>query len=376
MLTLPMESTRNYDVPRVLTPELEKKLLRVFCFLRQHDRKNKIFKKKAEIRALRGKTSMVLAEQVALVKELEDLSSPLGTPEIEDNLSVNRQLAELAEEVKELQKGIAFKDGETGGGISTGDLHSLMKSMGVNMSKVTQGLVCNIDAEQYSRNCLSCLQSELQWMIWEVDEDLDGIVTWEEFKASCARCLADKHNLEPNQLFHLVQFLMCDADNSQSVSVAELTDELRKLSGTDYILSKILHEFGSDTDEEQAHKFSLADYLKVIVMGAGIVSRAFVQAYQQAVHNAKTGNTAAMTAKSVVKKSGMPREQALEILNFPTTGKPSSEEILRQYTRYFEVNDPAKGGSFYLQSKIFRAKEALEKDMASEQSENAEKPSQ
>ncbi|KAJ0391472.1 hypothetical protein P43SY_004008 [Pythium insidiosum] len=101
---------------------------------------------------------------------------------------------------------------------------------------------------------------------------------------------------------------------------------------------------------------------QVIVMGAGIVSRAFVQAYQQAVHNAKTGNTAAMTAKTAIKrKNVMPRTQALEILNFPTSATPSAEEVQKQFQRYFEANDPAKGGSFYLQSKIFRAKEALER---------------
>ncbi|TMW69500.1 hypothetical protein Poli38472_001656 [Pythium oligandrum] len=98
-----------------------------------------------------------------------------------------------------------------------------------------------------------------------------------------------------------------------------------------------------------------------VVMGAGIVSRAFVQAYQQAVHNAKTGNTAAMTSKAVKRKNVMERSQALEILNFPTSGTPSQEEVQKQFQRYFEANDPAKGGSFYLQSKIFRAKEALER---------------
>lgn len=102
---------------------------------------------------------------------------------------------------------------------------------------------------------------------------------------------------------------------------------------------------------------------QVVVMGAGIVSRAFVQAYQQAVHNAKSGNAgAAMAAKTVARKNAMSKQQALEILNFPSGTKPSSAEVEKQFTRYFEANDPAKGGSFYLQSKIFRAKEALESE--------------
>lgn len=105
---------------------------------------------------------------------------------------------------------------------------------------------------------------------------------------------------------------------------------------------------------------------QMVVMGAGIVSRAFVQAYQQAVHNAKTGNTAAMTAKAAVRKNAMSKQQALEVLNFPSGARPTAAELDKQFTRYFEANDPAKGGSFYLQSKIFRAKEALEQPDANE----------
>lgn len=36
------------------------------------------------------------------------------------------------------------------------------------------------------------------------------------------------------------------------------------------------------------------------------------------------------------------------------------KEIESRYTRLFDVNDPKKGGSLYIQSKIFRAKERLE----------------
>lgn len=112
---------------------------------------------------------------------------------------------------------------------------------------------------------------------------------------------------------------------------------------------------------------------QVVVMTAGVVSRAFVTAYQQAVHNAKTGNTAAMAAKPAARaKNVMSREQALEILNFPTTARPPADEITKQFTRYFEANDPAKGGSFYLQSKIFRAKEALENEQAAAAAENSQ----
>ena len=38
----------------------------------------------------------------------------------------------------------------------------------------------------------------------------------------------------------------------------------------------------------------------------------------------------------------------------------------QRYTKLFDANDPKKGGSFYLQSKIYRAKEALETELKDE----------
>ncbi|OQS00424.1 hypothetical protein THRCLA_21687 [Thraustotheca clavata] len=98
----------------------------------------------------------------------------------------------------------------------------------------------------------------------------------------------------------------------------------------------------------------------IVVAGAGVVSKAFVQAYQQAIVNAKTGKTVASTA-AVSLKPKMSKEQALEVLNLKSN--PTSSEIEKQFEKYFKANDTAGGGgSYYLQSKIFRAKEALLKE--------------
>lgn len=42
------------------------------------------------------------------------------------------------------------------------------------------------------------------------------------------------------------------------------------------------------------------------------------------------------------------------------------EEVQEKYQHLFAVNDKAKGGSFYLQSKVFRAKERLEEELKSQ----------
>ena len=54
----------------------------------------------------------------------------------------------------------------------------------------------------------------------------------------------------------------------------------------------------------------------------------------------------------------MDKQQALEILNVDENS--TKDEIQKNYENLFAANDPAKGGSFYLQSKIYRAKECLD----------------
>jgi mitochondrial import inner membrane translocase subunit TIM16 len=39
------------------------------------------------------------------------------------------------------------------------------------------------------------------------------------------------------------------------------------------------------------------------------------------------------------------------------------EEVMERFKRLFDVNDPKKGGSFYLQSKILRARERIESEV-------------
>jgi len=39
------------------------------------------------------------------------------------------------------------------------------------------------------------------------------------------------------------------------------------------------------------------------------------------------------------------------------------EEVMERFKRLFDVNDPKKGGSFYLQSKVLRARERIESEV-------------
>ena len=109
---------------------------------------------------------------------------------------------------------------------------------------------------------------------------------------------------------------------------------------------------------------------QVLVQGTAVFGRAFLQAYQNAAANA--GKNVAKGAKEAVKLGEMSREEALEILGVThEMWKLEREEVEKRYEKFFAANDPDNGGSFYLQSKIFRAKEFLEAEEAEEAAEAA-----
>jgi len=94
-------------------------------------------------------------------------------------------------------------------------------------------------------------------IIWEVDDDLDGHVNYDEFLTMYKRCivsekLARQHGLEPRleprKLFNLVQFLMYDKTFKGKVTVEETLQILFVRYGRDKLDDEIKAIFG---DEEK-----------------------------------------------------------------------------------------------------------------------------
>jgi len=99
----------------------------------------------------------------------------------------------------------------------------------------------------------------------------------------------------------------------------------------------------------------IAAQVAIVVGQAGF--KIFMQAVAEA--KAKGGNASAEdVARNVTGTNKMQVNEALEILNLESGATP--DEIAERYDKTFAANDPAKGGSFYLQSKIYRAKESLD----------------
>jgi hypothetical protein len=65
---------------------------------------------------------------------------------------------------------------------------------------------------------------EAEAMIWEVDEDDDGKVSWEEFERSYHRCVNDRLAMrEPRQLHNIVLFALNAGPQANSMSIEDLS---------------------------------------------------------------------------------------------------------------------------------------------------------
>ena len=75
---------------------------------------------------------------------------------------------------------------------------------------------------------------------------------------------------------------------------------------------------------------------------------------------------------NIIKKKTVDTREALDILNLEEGDELDLSKVNEQYKKYFETLDPDKGGSFYLQSKVYRAKEALVEQHPTNKSEKSE----
>ncbi|XP_020791135.1 mitochondrial import inner membrane translocase subunit TIM16-like isoform X1 [Boleophthalmus pectinirostris] len=121
----------------------------------------------------------------------------------------------------------------------------------------------------------------------------------------------------------------------------------------------------------------MAKYLaQIIVMGVQVVGRAFARALQQefaaSQAAARARSTAGQQSAAASSITGMSLQEAQQILNISTL---TPEEIQKNYEHLFKANDKSVGGSFYLQSKVVRAKERLDEELRI-QSEQTQKSQQ
>nr|XP_033770812.1 mitochondrial import inner membrane translocase subunit TIM16-like isoform X3 [Geotrypetes seraphini] len=109
----------------------------------------------------------------------------------------------------------------------------------------------------------------------------------------------------------------------------------------------------------------MAKYLaQIVVMGMQVVGRAFTKALRQEFAASRVAADArgrsGQESAAASSLSGISLQEAQQILN---VSKLSPEEIQKNYEHLFKVNDKTVGGSFYVQSKVVRAKERLDEEL-------------
>lgn len=112
----------------------------------------------------------------------------------------------------------------------------------------------------------------------------------------------------------------------------------------------------------------MAKYIAQIVAGGvRIFGKALTKAAksefaasQQTAQKAGGGTKGAKRA-SADALSGMTLHEAKQILNIENI--QDLEALQKKYEHMFSINDKSKGGSFYLQSKVYRAKERIDREL-------------
>ena len=104
-------------------------------------------------------------------------------------------------------------------------------------------------------------RADVDLIIWEVDDDLDGFVSKGEFETMYKRCISDKDDLEPRQLYNLVTFLMYDKDFKGRVTIEETLQILFVRHGRKNLDEEIKAIFGEEernreTSEEPSITYS------------------------------------------------------------------------------------------------------------------------
>jgi Ca2+-binding EF-hand superfamily protein len=89
--------------------------------------------------------------------------------------------------------------------------------------------------------CHEFAKDELDNMIWEVDENLDGYVSEDEFQNMYKKCISDEKEEVGKKLFYLAQFLMYDKDEKHEITVEDTLEILcaRHPGNVDAVLDDI-----------------------------------------------------------------------------------------------------------------------------------------
>lgn len=193
----------NDQTSKGISQNEEKELLRVYNTLCSYHPKSKLFVRLQPKRARRDRL-------VAYKKAPDNIVVTNKEGEVMSPEEVDAEYEVLRLEIAALEKEVSALDNDPQRRIRAVDLAECLRTLGKPTTK-----------------------KDIEEIIWEVDESLDGVVDWDEFKLTYQRNLADTTGLEPCQLFNVIQFMIYDKDGSGKVTVDETMHMLYTRYGRD-----------------------------------------------------------------------------------------------------------------------------------------------
>lgn len=117
-------------------------------------------------------------------------------------------------------------------------------------------------------------------------------------------------------------------------------------------------------------------FIQVVITGASVFGKAFAEAYRQAAaQSVKQGANGARARSASAEYGGITLDESSKILNIEDEKDMNINKINDRFKYLFDINDREKGGSFYLQSKIYRAAERLKWELSQKENANSQETS-
>lgn len=112
-------------------------------------------------------------------------------------------------------------------------------------------------------------------------------------------------------------------------------------------------------------------FIQIVLSSSRVLGRAITEAWRQAsathaYSSSIASSQSPATRASTLASSGLSLSEACQILNVkpPKAGETEMEHVTDRFKQLFDANEVANGGSFYLQSKVLRARERIERELA------------
>mmetsp|Transcript_1419 Transcript_1419/g.2269 ORF Transcript_1419/g.2269 Transcript_1419/m.2269 type:complete len:260 (+) Transcript_1419:136-915(+) len=88
-------------------------------------------------------------------------------------------------------------------------------------------------------------KKNIEFMIWEVDEQGDGVIDWDEFQLTYYRNIVDESGCEPCTFFHVLEFLTFDENNKGYIIEDDCMEILFARHGSSKLEKELQFLFGN-----------------------------------------------------------------------------------------------------------------------------------